>query len=160
MPFVYLMFTGSGLARTTHLRNAKLFFFFDVDDGAWRYSKRKTSFFMIWLWEQLRLTDVVVSESISKTFIPGPTLESIRSIRDIIRSVKSIFDCQNNKIRLLNVALKICSRDVSWTIDYYSSPWLNQLFCQLSKIEVYGEMLDCLHHTTFAKSLTICLYSI
>ncbi len=128
--FVYLMFTGSGLARTTHFRNAKLFFFFDVDDddGAWRYSKRKTSFFMIWLWEQLRLTDVVVSESISKTFIPGPTLESIRSIRDIIRSVKSIFDYKNNKIRLLNVAFKICSRDVSWInslVNYNRSLWWN-----------------------------------
>jgi hypothetical protein len=37
------------------------------------------------------LTDVVVSESISKTFMPGPAVSSITSMRDRINSLKSIF---------------------------------------------------------------------
>lgn len=38
----------------------------------------------------VHLTDVVVSASIMSTFMPAPTLDSIRSIRDIINLDRSM----------------------------------------------------------------------
>jgi hypothetical protein len=50
----------------------------------------------------------------------------------------------NNKIRLLNVALR-------YPLEMSVEPTLGEI----TTVVVYGEMLDCLHQTTFAKSLTI-----